>query len=170
MKKCHEVDALYRAHLFLLILRAITEAFQLSKLKTEKKLVENATLLFEPLQRVHKKIASFSPILCCKNQKQARKLLVNRRILSGENESISKRQCKSTQNASISDSAIGQHLLDKKNFREIFDINWFLILPKEQSFFHLNTLEAIFIEFLEPSFCHQKEFVYGLRLSRLRCK
>ena len=39
-----------------------------------------------------------------------------------------RRQCKSTQNVSVSDSAIGQHLLDKKICAEKYDTNWLSIL------------------------------------------
>ena len=41
---------------------------------------------------------------------------------------LSGRQCKSTQNAPISDSAIGQHLSDNKICAKKFDFNWFSIL------------------------------------------
>ena len=70
-----------------------------------------------------------------------------------------RRQSKLTQNASISDSTIGQHLLDNKICAEKFDIIWFSILALGRSSFHLATLEATFIESLEPFFCHKKEFV-----------
>ena len=46
-----------------------------------------------------------------------------------------------------------------KIYTEKFDINWFFILATGQSPFHLKTIEATFIELLEPSFCRQKEFV-----------
>ena len=80
------------------------------------------------------------------------------------------RHCKFTHNAPISDSAIGQHLLDNKVCAEKFDINWFLITAVGRSFFYLAALEAIYIESFEPSLCCHKEFVYGLKLSRLRRK
>ena len=41
---------------------------------------------------------------------------------------LTRRQCKSTQNAPVSDSAIGQHLLDNKISAEKFDTDWFSIL------------------------------------------
>ena len=44
------------------------------------------------------------------------------------------------------------------------------ILAMGQLSFHLETLEATFIESFELSLCRQKEFVYGLKLSRLRRK
>ena len=68
-------------------------------------------------------------------------------------------QCKSTQNASISNLAIGQYLLDNKICAEKINFKWFSILAVERSSFHLAKLEATFIEFLKPSFCCQKEFV-----------
>ena len=60
-----------------------------------------------------------------------------------------KRQCKSTRNAPVSESAIGQHLLDNKICSEIFDTNCFSILATGRSSFHscfhLATLKATFI-------------------------
>ena len=72
--------------------------------------------------------------------------------------------------APIWDSAIGQNWLDNRICAEKFHINWFSILATGQSYFHPATLEATFIEYLEPSFCRQKKFVYGHKLSRLRLK
>ena len=74
------------------------------------------------------------------------------------------------QNAPISNSAIDRHLLDYKICEKNFDIIWFSISDVKRSFFHMATLEAIFIEFLTLFLCRQKEFVYGLKLSRLRRK
>ena len=79
-------------------------------------------------------------------------------------------QCKSIQNVPISDLAIGQHLLDCKICMEKFSINWFSILATGQSSIHLETLKATFLESFKLSFCHQKEFVYELKLSCLWCK
>ena len=73
--------------------------------------------------------------------------------------------CKSTQNTPVSGLAIGQHLLDNKICPENFNINQFLILSTMQSFFHLATLEATFIESLKPSLCRQKDLFFGLKLS-----
>ena len=53
---------------------------------------------------------------------------------------------KSTQNAPISDSAIGQHLLNNKIYAVKFDIYWFSILAAGQSSFHLEAFDATFIE------------------------
>ena len=85
---------------------------------------------------------------------------------------LPRRQCKLTQNASVSDSAVGQHLLDNKIIAENFDTNWFFILRVAigQSSFPLATLESTFIESLKPSLSCQKEFVYRLKFSRLRRK
>ena len=79
-------------------------------------------------------------------------------------EDFPKRQCKSTQNAPVSGSAIGQHLLDNKICSEKFDTNWFSILATGRSSFDLLTLEATFIESFKPSLCRQKGFVYELCL------
>ena len=62
-----------------------------------------------------------------------------------------RRQFKSSQNASVSDSVIGQHLLDNKICAEKLDINWFLILAVGRLSFHLAKLKATFIESLERS-------------------
>ena len=67
-----------------------------------------------------------------------------------------RRQCKSTQNAPILDSAIGQHLLDNKVCAEKFNINWFPTLAVRRLFFHLATLEATFIESLELLFVPER--------------
>ena len=74
------------------------------------------------------------------------------------------RQCKSTRNALISGSTIGQRLLDNKTWTKKFDINLFSVLAKKQISFYLATLEATFIESLDPSLCCQKNFVDGLQL------
>ena len=73
-------------------------------------------------------------------------------------------------NAAISDSTIGQYLLDDKIFAEKFDINWFSILTTGKSSFHLATPEATFIKSLQPFLCLLKEFVHGLKLFRLQRK
>ena len=83
---------------------------------------------------------------------------------------LPRRQYKPTQNALVSDSAVGQHLLDNKIIAKNFDTNWFFILATGRSSFHLEKLKAIFIKSLEPSLCCRKEFVYRLKLSRLRRK
>ena len=80
---------------------------------------------------------------------------------------LPRRQCKPTQNALVSDSAVDQHLLDNKIIAENFDTNWFFILATGRSSFHLAKLKASFIEYLQPSLCCRKKFVHRLKLSRL---
>ena len=58
----------------------------------------------------------------------------------------------------------------KQDLRKNVNINWFSVLVAKLLSFHMATFEANFIKSLEPSFCGQKEFVYGLKLSRLRRK
>ena len=61
-------------------------------------------------------------------------------------------------------------LVIKQYLHQNFNINWFLILAAGQSLFHRATLEATFLESLELSLCRQKEFLYELKLFRLRRK
>ena len=66
-------------------------------------------------------------------------------------------------NAPISDSAIGQHLLDNKICAGKFDVNWFSILARGRSSLDLATLKETFIESLDPLFV-ASDFVSELKL------
>ena len=63
-----------------------------------------------------------------------------------------------------STSAIGQHLLINEKCASYYNDNQFFILAKGRALFHLSTLEATLIKMLKPELCHQKEFVYTLKL------
>ena len=69
---------------------------------------------------------------------------------------LPRRQCKSTQNAPVSNSAVSQHLLDNKICAKKFDINCFSKLATGRSYFHLATLEAISSSFLNHFFVVRK--------------
>ena len=66
--------------------------------------------------------------------------------------------------ASILDSAIGQHLLDNDQRALNYDNKQFSILATARSTYHLNLLEAAYIETQRPVLCRQKQFVYTLKL------
>ena len=61
-------------------------------------------------------------------------------------------------------SAIGQHLKDNPQCGASYDASQFSVLARARSQFHLNVLEAVYIQSLTPNLCKQKEFVYGLLL------
>jgi hypothetical protein len=62
------------------------------------------------------------------------------------------------------DSAIGMHLLENPSCGEQYNDDSFEILAKARTKFHLNVLEAIYINTLKPILCRQKEFVYHTKL------
>ena len=76
------------------------------------------------------------------------------------------RSCKRTDTKPDCDSAIGQHLLDNDRCALNYDDKRFSILAAARSSFHLNLLEATYIETRRPVLCRQKEFVYALKLFR----
>ena len=63
-------------------------------------------------------------------------------------------------------TAIGQHLLDDDQCALNYDNKRFSILAAARSSFHLNLLEAIYINTRRPVLCRQKEFVFTLKLFR----
>ena len=58
-------------------------------------------------------------------------------------------------------TAVGQHLKDHPDCARSFNLSQFSVLARARSEFHLNVLEAIFIQSLDPILCRQKEFVYS---------
>ena len=64
------------------------------------------------------------------------------------------------------DSAIGQYLLDNDQCALNCDSKRFSILAAARSSFHLNLLEAAYINTRRPVLCRQKEFVYTIKLFR----
>ena len=63
-------------------------------------------------------------------------------------------------------SAIGQHLLVNDQCTLNYDDKRFSTLVTARRSFHLNLLEAVYIETRRPALCRQKEFVYALKLFR----
>ena len=74
------------------------------------------------------------------------------------------KSCKLKRNNPDCDSAIGQHLLDKKQCAANYNDKRFKILADARNSFHLCLLETTFIETRYPILCKQKEFVYTLKL------
>ena len=64
-------------------------------------------------------------------------------------------------------SAIGQHLRDNPVCRENYNDNRFTILTKARNQFHLDVLEALYIQTLRPILCVQKQYVYGTILFKM---
>ena len=64
------------------------------------------------------------------------------------------------------DSAIGQHLLENDQCALNYNNKPFSTLGTARSTFHLNLLDAAYIETQYPVLCRQKEFVYALKLFR----
>ncbi len=62
------------------------------------------------------------------------------------------------------DSAIGQHLLDNPICAENYSEDFFRIIGKARSLFHLGVLESVYIKTKRPVLCRQKEFVFSLGL------
>lgn len=61
-------------------------------------------------------------------------------------------------------SAIGQHLKDNPACGAKYSDQMFSVVARARSQFHLNVLEAIFIQRFKPILCKQKEFVYSMIL------
>ena len=64
----------------------------------------------------------------------------------------------------FSESAIGQHLLDKPMCTKNYSDEKFTILLFGSSSFHLSATKAVYIKSCKPNICCQKEFVYNLKL------
>ena len=79
---------------------------------------------------------------------------------------ISTRSGKSSTPVVFSDSAIGQDLLDNPICAKNYCDERFTILSFGRSSFHLSALEAVYNKSCKPNLCHQKEFVYNLKLLR----
>ena len=63
-------------------------------------------------------------------------------------------------------STIGQHLLQNPTCAREYNDNKFSILAHGRTSFHVSTLEATYIKTSKPNLCKQKEFVYGLKITR----
>ena len=75
------------------------------------------------------------------------------------------RYCRSRNTVKISDSAIGQNLLDNLEIvQKFYNDDMFRIIGRAQSSFHLAVLELIYIQTKRPPLCRQKEFVFSLGL------
>ena len=74
------------------------------------------------------------------------------------------RSCKPIRSfkAETSFSAIGQQSTCAREYND----NKFSILARGRTSFHLSTLEAMYIKTSKPNLCKQKEFVYGLKITR----
>ena len=66
--------------------------------------------------------------------------------------------------ASTQTSAIGKHLCESPDCAAAYSTDWFSILDRARTSFHLATLEATYIASLKPVLCRQKSFVYTLRV------
>ena len=66
--------------------------------------------------------------------------------------------------ASTQASAIGKHLCESPDCVVAYSTDWFSILDRARTSFHLATLEAAYIASLKPVLCRQKSFVYTLRV------
>ena len=62
------------------------------------------------------------------------------------------------------DSAIGIHLLENPSCAQMYTDADFTILARSRNNYHLNILEAIFINSMKPELCRQKTFVYYCKL------
>ena len=65
---------------------------------------------------------------------------------------------------SYAKSAIGDHLLESPCCAADFSLDDFTVLARARQGFHLNVLEAIFINKMKPFLCRQKQFVYTTKL------
>ena len=62
------------------------------------------------------------------------------------------------------ESAVGMHLLENPSCAESYNNSDFSILAQSRSQYHLNILEAMYINSLKPELCRQKKFVYYCKL------
>ena len=65
---------------------------------------------------------------------------------------------------SYASSAIADHLLENPCCAAKFCLDDFTILSRARKGFHLNVLEAIYINKMKPVLCRQKQFVYNTKL------
>ena len=88
-----------------------------------------------------------------------RKLINNSNIITNNN---NKSTCPtvSLTTDNNNQSAIKLHLLNNENCRTNYQDSNFKIIANARSDFHLQVLESIYIQSLEPILCRQKSFVY----------
>ena len=61
-------------------------------------------------------------------------------------------------------TSIGKHLKAQPECARKYNASQFSVLARGRSKFHLQVLEAVYIQSLKPSLCAQKDFVYSTKL------
>ena len=62
------------------------------------------------------------------------------------------------------DSAVGVHLLENPECAKMYSNANFEILLTARNSYHLNVVEALYINSMKPLLCRQKKFIYYCRL------
>ena len=74
---------------------------------------------------------------------------------------IHNKEKRKTKDTLYSNSGIGEHLIENQNYFEIYDVNRFKIVSKARNYFHLETLEAVYILSKNAELCKQNKLVYS---------
>ena len=64
----------------------------------------------------------------------------------------------------FSEFAFGQNLLDNTMWAQNYSNKKLTILSFGRSYFYLSALKVAYIKSCNPNLCHQKEFVYNLKI------
>ena len=69
--------------------------------------------------------------------------------------------------ANISGSFIAEHIINNRECVADFNVDWFGILSRSHSIFHLKVLETLYVRSLQPSLSKQRYYLLGLNVISL---
>ena len=69
--------------------------------------------------------------------------------------------------ANTSGSSIAEHMINSRECIADFNVDWFSILSRSHSLFHLKVLENLYVRSLQPSLCKQRDCLLGLNVISL---
>ena len=69
--------------------------------------------------------------------------------------------------ANTSGSSIAEHMINSRECAADFNVDRFSILSRSHSLFHLKVLETVYVRYLQPSLCKQRDCLMGLNVISL---
>ena len=76
-------------------------------------------------------------------------------------------ELKRGQLANTSGSSIAEHIINSRECVADFNVDRFSILSRSHSIFHLKVLETLYVRYLQPSLCKQKDCLLELNVISL---
>ena len=73
-------------------------------------------------------------------------------------------ELKRGQLVNTSRSSIADHMINSRECVADFNVDWFSILSRSHSLYHLKVLETLYVQSLQPSHCKQRDCLLGLNL------